>query len=139
MIIRDARESDATSIKALLGQLGYPDLSEKEVVQKIAGHSRPFYHMLVAEVGGRPIAFSALHWFEMLHRKGHIGRITAFCVDEKFRSQGIGQQLLKSSEEFLRQQDCARLEVTSNIKRTGAHRFYLKSGFLEDSLRFVKN
>ncbi len=139
MIIREANESDTRSIKRLLEQLGYPDLSEQEVREKIRRHVQPFYHLIVAEMDENVIAFAAVHWFEMLHRKGHIGRITAFCVDENLRSKGIGQQLLRAAEDHLKKHGCTRLEVTSNVKRSQAHRFYLKSGYLEDSLRFVKN
>jgi GNAT superfamily N-acetyltransferase len=138
MTIRTAKQSDAKSIKDLLSQLGYPDLSEQDIIEKLARHEQPYYRVLVAEEG-QIVAFASLHWFEMLHRKGHIGRVTAFCVDEKFRSRGIGQILLKACEDVLKKEGCQRLEVTSNVKRTQAHRFYLKSGYLEDSLRFVKN
>ena len=139
MTIREAKDVDVKSIKGLLAQLGYPDLTEKEVLEKMTRHTQPFYHLLVTEVDEKVVAFAALHWFEMLHRKGYLGRITAFCVDEKLRSKGIGRHLLKASEDFLRKQGCARLEVISNVKRSQAHRFYLKAGYLEDSLRFVKN
>jgi N-acetylglutamate synthase-like GNAT family acetyltransferase len=139
MTIREAKESDVKALQGLLTQLGYPDVTEAEVTDKVNIHTKASYHLMVAEIEGAVIAFAALHWFEMLHRKGYLGRITAFCVDEKLRSKGIGQQLLKAAEDFLRKQDCVRLEVTSNVKRSHAHRFYLKSGYLEDSLRFVKN
>jgi N-acetylglutamate synthase-like GNAT family acetyltransferase len=139
MIIREANALDLKAIKRLLVQLGYPDLSESEVMEKMSVHTKPSYYLMVVEMEGAVIAFAALHWFEMLHRKGTLGRITAFCVDENFRSKGIGQQLLKVAEEHLRKQGCARLEVTSNVRRDRAHQFYLKSGYLEDSLRFVKN
>jgi N-acetylglutamate synthase-like GNAT family acetyltransferase len=137
--IRHAKQSDAVSVQELLCQLGYPDFTLQEVQEKIASHDKAHYRVLVAEVEDRVVGVASLHWFEMLHRKGLLGRITAFCVHEDFRSRGIGQELLKACEVVLRDAGCERLEVTSNLKRAKAHQFYLKSGYLEDSLRFIKN
>lgn len=139
MVIRNATSSDASRLRELISQLGYSDFSEKEVAEKIEKHNQPGYRLLVVEEAGNVIAFASLHWFEMMHRKGFIGRITGFCVDENLRSRGIGQKLLKACEASLKKEGCNRLEVTSNIKRARAHQFYLKAGYLEDSLRFVKN
>ncbi len=139
MVIRNAKLSDAYRLRELISQLGYPDFSEKDAAEKIEKHNQPSYRLLVVEEASNVIAFASLHWFEMVHRKGFIGRITGFCVDESFRSRGVGQELLKACEASLKKEGCNRLEVTSNKKRARAHQFYMKAGYLDDSLRFVKN
>lgn len=138
MIIRKATPSDASSIQRLLVQLGYPDLSENDVVEKIKLYNQAGYCMLVAENEKKVVGFISLHWFDLVHWKGKLGRITSFCIDEKFRSKGVGQQLLQACEKLLLNEGCAKIEVTSNVRRTRAHTFYLKSGYVEDSKRFVK-
>ncbi len=136
--IRQAEASDAPFIKILLGQLGYPDFEEKDVMEKIAIHGRDDYRMLVADLDNKVVGFVSLHWFDLAHWHGKLGRITSFCIDEKFRSRGIGSQMLQAAEKILLKQDCVKLEVTSNLRRTDAHAFYLKAGYVEDSRRFVK-
>ena len=138
MTIRQAILSDAKSIQLLLSQLGYPDIDEQTALEKIELHSRTGYRLLVAETNTQVVGFIALHWFELMHWKGKMGRMTAFCVDENFRSQGVGKQLLVASENLLHLQGCAKFEVTSNGRRTRTHGFYLKNGYVEDSKRFVK-
>ena len=138
MLIRQAQPPDARSISNLLAQLGYPDIQEEMALEKIKIHTMAGYHMLIAEIDSQVVGFIALHWFELSHWEGRMGRMTAFCIDEKFRSRGIGKKLLDASEKFLHTQGCIKFEVTSNARRTRTHGFYLKNGYQEDSKRFVK-
>jgi GNAT superfamily N-acetyltransferase len=138
MIIRQATSADSTGIKSLLAQLGYPGLTEDEVKAKIKTYTSGSYNLLVTEVDGEVIAFISLHVFEIFHSKGLIGRISAFCVDENFRSKGIGAKLLQAAEDFFIKSGCSKIEVTSNAKRTRTHQFYLNLAYEEDSRRFVK-
>ena len=94
--------------------------------------------MLVAEHQNEVIAFVSMHGFEFLHAPGKIGRITAFCVEERYRSKGVGAMLLAAAEKYLTEQGCTKLEVTSNLARERTHQFYLQNGYLIDSKRFVK-
>lgn len=138
MVIRQASLSDAFYIQQLLGQLGYPDASLEMVSQKIQLHDGGDYHLLVAEHESEVIAFISLHRFEFLHAQGKIGRITAFCVEERYRSKGVGKLLLAAAEKHLIEQGCTKLEVTSNLARERTHQFYLQNGYVIDSKRFVK-
>ncbi len=138
MIIRHATSSDAPTVKNLLIQLGYPQLTVDQTNQKISTYSQENYALLVIEVDGEVAGFISLHVFDMFHSAGKIGRISAFCVDEKIRGRGLGKQLLKAAEDFLISNGCNKLEVTSNERRIRTHKFYADCGYIEDSRRFVK-
>lgn len=138
MIIRQAMSSDAVAIRRLLIQLGYPPSHDAFVNRKIERYSKEDYHLLVCDIDQEPVGFISLHWFEIFHSEGKMGRITAFCVSEHLRKQGIGSKLLVAAEKFLVLKGCSKIEVTSNVKRVLAHAFYLKHGYSEDSRRFVK-
>ena len=138
MLIRPAKINDSIAIQSLLGQLGYPIFDEQEVVEKIKLHQQPGYCILVSEIENKVVGYISMHWFELMHWKGSIGRFSSFCIDETFRSKGVGQALLKEAEAFLIKQECIKLEVTSNLRRARTHEFYLKAGYVEDSRRFVK-
>ena len=137
MNIRGATHADATEIHSLLEQLDHP-LSEKEVITKIHTYTLPYYHLLVVEIENKVMGFAALHWYDVFYDPGYVGRITAFCIDREFRSRGIGRILLKAAEVFFRNKGCIRIEVSSNERRTGAHRFYLQNHFIVNSKRFIK-
>ena len=138
MNIRQASATDAPFIQKLLQQLEHP-LTENEVLEKIQQYKAPYYHLLVCESENKIVAFASLHWYDVFYDIGSIGRITAFCVDQEFRSKGIGRLLLAATEEFFKTQHCIRMEVSSNERRTGAHRFYLENGFILNSKRFIKH
>ncbi|HQQ97409.1 MAG TPA: GNAT family N-acetyltransferase [Cyclobacteriaceae bacterium] len=137
-IIRPVEFRDAAAIQGLLAQLGYPDFTTAQAEERIQLHQAPGYAMQVAVAQNQIVAFAALHWFHLAHWHGSMGRITAFCVDAEFRSQGVGQQLLSACEALLFEKGCLKLEVTSNERREKAHQFYRKAGYTEDSRRFVK-
>jgi N-acetylglutamate synthase-like GNAT family acetyltransferase len=100
MIIREAEEKDADVLSSLLEQLGYPT-SADEILKRILQHKSDGYRLMMGEVNGEPIGFIALHWYHAFHHTRLIGRIVAFCVDEKCRSTGLGSQLLKYAEDLL--------------------------------------
>jgi len=138
MVIREANIQDVLAIQRLLAQLGYPDLPEEAVLEKINRYHSKDYRVLVGETDLNVIGFISLHWFEIFHSTGKIGRISAFCIDELFRSEGFGRLLLEAAEIFLVKQGCKKIEVTSNIRRIRTHEFYLERGYGEDSRRFTK-
>lgn len=137
MTVRDATDSDSPAVQRLLDQLGY-DLPLDIVRDNIRAHQEPGYRILVGVIDGHVMAFISLHCFKLMHWKEMVGRISAFCVDEGFRSKGVGRQLLHAAEEWMTSCGCAKLEVTSNTRRLRAHEFYLGLGYVEDSRRFVK-
>lgn len=138
IVIRQAVLSDAAVIKDLLVQLGYPDFTETLAKQKILAYQKENYKLFVAEFEKKVVGFISLHWFELMHWKDKFGRITSFCVDEKIRSKGVGKIMMDHVEKFLFEQGCIKIEVTSNNRRTRAHDFYLKLGYIEDARRFMK-
>jgi len=137
MIIRQGLLADSPSIDKLLTQLGYPQPGD-ESVDAIKSYNSEGYHLLVGEIDSIVVGFISLHWFDMFHMRGKIGRITGICVIEEKRSLGIGQELLLAAEEFLKFKGCVKVEVTTHLKRILTHEFYLKNGYIIDSKRFIK-
>ena len=137
MKIREGVAADAGTLAVLLEQLGHP-LSEHEVFKKIELFSTDGFRILVCEIGQRVTGFISLHWFDKFHSIGKTGRITALCVDEKFRGIGIGGSLVIAAENLLTAKGCREIEVTTNMRRQLTPDFYRKHGYTEQSRHFVK-
>jgi N-acetylglutamate synthase-like GNAT family acetyltransferase len=137
MIIRQGRSADSPSIQKLLEQLDYPQQADK-VIEAIESYYQDGYYLLVVEIDNVIVGFSSLHWFDMFHMRGKMGRITAICIHDELRSKGIGHKLLTASEDFLKSKGCVKVEVTTNLKRTLTHEFYAKHGYEVNSKRFIK-
>lgn len=135
--IEDAKSEDAKGLAILLGQLGYP-VADWEAMNKIQLQKSPTYKLLVAKEENQVLGFIALHFYHAFHLPAPVGRITAFCVNERVRGSGIGSLLLTTAEDFFHQHHCYKIEVTSNLKRTSTHQYYLQRGFTETSRHFVK-
>jgi len=137
MVIREAEEKDATILSELLGQLGHPS-SVEDALKRIQLHQLDGYRLLIGEVDGQAISFIALHWYHAFHRSHPIGRVVAFCVEESFRGKGWGSQLLKYAEDFFLTKNCFKIELTSNLRRKESHEYYLRKGYQQVSMHFVK-
>mgnify|MGYP005813194341 CR=1 FL=1 len=138
MKIREAVAADATTIAGLLEQLGHP-LSTDEVLKKIELFSSDGFRLLVCEIEKGVAGFISLHWFDKFHSIGKTGRITALCVDEKFRGIGIGRSLVIAGENLLTTKGCREIEVTTNMRRQLTPDFYRKNGYTEQSRHFIKS
>jgi N-acetylglutamate synthase-like GNAT family acetyltransferase len=137
MIVRTASTSDCVAISSLLVQLGYPR-TPSFVEDQLQHTVEDGYQVLVADDSGTVVGFASMHWFSMFHTKKLMGRITAICVSEHVRAQGIGGLLLVEAEKFLLSRECEKVEVTSNLSREFTHRFYLSHGYEENSRHFMK-
>jgi ribosomal protein S18 acetylase RimI-like enzyme len=140
MNIRPLTLADVPFAVPLMAELGYP-VEAGALAGRFAALSRsPDDVVFVAQQDdGKLAGLIACHSFEMLHRPGRLGRITALVVAEAFRGRGIGRQLLSAAEDHLRAHGCIKLEVTSAGHRDGAHAFYESQGYAEQRVRFVKD
>lgn len=135
--IRRATQADAFALEALIRQLGY-DESAADIAIQLAGMEEAGLAVFVAELDGRVAGCLATSIMQVLHRPKPVGRISMMVVAEGLRSRGIGAELVHAAEAWLLEQGCGIIEVTSNLKRTGAHRFYQKLGYERTSIRFAR-
>jgi GNAT superfamily N-acetyltransferase len=137
MTIREAEEKDAPVLSSLLAQLGYPT-SVEECLIRIEHYNQDGYKLVMGIIDEKVIGFIALHLYNAIHHDKPIGRVVAFCVDEFYRSKGWGSHLLKYAEDFFRNNNCTKVELTSNLKRKESHEYYFRKGYQQVSQHFVK-
>jgi len=136
MDVREGRPEDAEALAALIRELGY-DVDASEVAARMEALRRHGQPVLVAE---EREVIGCLTWNMMpvLHRNTQVGRISMLVVTGSRRSGGIGARLVAEAEARMAGLGCTLVEVTSNEKRTDAHRFYERLGYERTSLRFGK-
>jgi predicted N-acetyltransferase YhbS len=94
--------------------------------------------VLVAELDGAVVGCLSTSAMRVLHRLAPVGRISMMVVDEVLRDRGIGAALVRAAEQALAAQGCRMVEVTSNLRRIDAHRFYERLGYAKTSLRLAR-
>jgi GNAT superfamily N-acetyltransferase len=87
--------------------------------------------LLVGEVDGRVIAMLQLTFIAGLARRGAWrANIEAVRVASELRNRGIGAWLIAQALRRARAHGCRFAQLTSDKRRTEAHRFYRRLGFV---------
>ena len=135
--VRPAEPADGAALAKLIGQLGY-EVKEAQAVERLATMQAEDRLVLVTERDGEVIGCLSTSLMRVLHRPAPVGRISMMVVDEALRGRGIGAALVRAAEEALAERGCRLVEVTSNLRRAEAHRFYERLGYARTSVRLVK-
>ena len=87
--------------------------------------------VLVAEVDGEVVgACQLIRIRHLQHSGGLCAELESMHVRADQRSKGIGGVLLEEAIERARAAGCYRIQLTSNLARSDAHRFYARAGFV---------
>ena len=129
MNIRLAKQSDASAIAELAGQLGYPTSTEQAIGR---------LNILLNSVDDIIIVMEGeemqiVGWVHVHARPSLIdspfAEIGGLIVDEAHRSASVGRLLVAEAEAWAKARGLANLWVRSNIVRDRAHHFYEQLGF----------
>jgi GNAT superfamily N-acetyltransferase len=96
------------------------------------------YFVFVAKIESKVIAFAELHFMHFVYEEKPRARLSSYCVDAAYRNKNIGSGFLGIMEEFCKQHNIFRVELTSNLRRMDAHRFYEANGYSFVSKAFHK-
>lgn len=131
--IREAQEKDALKLSELMKQLGYPISTEIILARIKLYQSNQAYFSYVAEINNCVIGSISVAIIDYFHREGRFARIVAMIVDEDYRKQGVGKQLIDRAEQAIKKYHCDFVELTSGMHREGlgSHNFYQKLGYID--------
>ncbi|QGH35690.1 GNAT family N-acetyltransferase [Gracilibacillus salitolerans] len=141
MLIRDFKMSDVPQIVPLMKQLGYPT-TEAQFQQRMSTiQPLPNYQTIVAEEQNDIVGLLGLSLQHFYEHDGTFVQVGVFIVDEKFRGQGIGKQLLVTSEKWAEKQGARKILINSGNReeRKNAHQIYSTLGYEAKSIGFVKD
>lgn len=97
------------------------------------------YEFFFLEVDGEEIAYMSLEKGERSTRK--LGRYIAVIdlyVKKGFRGEGYGTQLIEKAQKYAEEEDADYMMVAAEWENERAREFYLKNGFEEKKVKFVK-
>lgn len=141
MPIRPAALSDAQTISRLLTQLEYPGTQDFLEVRLAAMLRDPAETLIVWEEPDNPpriLGLLSLHFIPQLALRGDFARISYFAVDDAARGKGIGRAMEEEATRLAREHGCALIEVHCHSRRTQAHGFYARQGYVESPKYLVK-
>jgi GNAT superfamily N-acetyltransferase len=138
--VRRATAADLPRVVELLMQESISD----EVREDVGPPLPPAYHealaaieadanngIFVAEMGGVIVGAFQRTFIRHLQRGGErVSEIESVIVDEPHRRRGIGAAMMRWAMDEARAAGCKRMQLTSNVARKDAHRFYERLGFV---------
>ncbi|MFD4131668.1 GNAT family N-acetyltransferase [Streptomyces goshikiensis] len=141
--IRPATEDDLPAIVAMLADdpLGATRESPDDLTPYAAALKRlvedPHQHVVVAVRGDRVVGTLQLTIVPGLSRKGATRSIIeGVRVHADERGSGLGTQFVEWAVDQSRRENCQLVQLTSDVTRTDAHRFYERLGFTASHVGF---
>ncbi|MFD3927933.1 GNAT family N-acetyltransferase [Streptomyces sp. NPDC058614] len=141
--IRAAVTDDVPAIVAMLADdpLGAERESPDDLTPYLAALARlsgdANQHVVVAVRSGRVVGTLQLTVIPGLSRKGATRSIIeGVRVHADERGSGLGTRLIEWAIDESRRQDCQLVQLTSDVTRTDAHRFYERLGFTASHVGF---
>jgi GNAT superfamily N-acetyltransferase len=90
---------------------------------------------ILAEANGRPIGYIIAKYAPHAYRSQNpIAELEVMFVEEQYRNQGVGGQLMTAFKAWARQAGAARLRVGAFAGNTDSQRFYRRHGFVDFEL-----
>ena len=135
---RVASRKDLAAILSLLAddavaqsRTGYAEAPTPAVVAAFDEIERDANNeLLVGEQHGELIATLQLTILPGLSRRGmRRAQVEAVRVRADLRGQRIGERLMDYAIERARERGCGLMQLTTDLRRAEAHRFYLRLGF----------
>lgn len=113
----------------LAGQLGYPSRPD-DIARRLADLQSSNDHrvFILERADGGVAGWVGVSIYRSVESDAR-AEITGLVVDERFRSQGIGQRLLERAENWAREKGCSVVALRSNVIRGRAHAFYERCGY----------
>ena len=136
-VIRRARRDDVPAIVGLFaddhGGRSSPEhvtLGPGQLAAFDAIAEQPDNSVYVAERDGAVVGTFQLTFIRQLSYGGClVAQIESVHVHSSQRGQRIGEQMMRFAIDLARQRGALRVQLTSNVRRERAHRFYERLGF----------
>ena len=90
----------------------------------------PNNELIVAELDGAVVGTLQLTFTPSISFQGSKrATVESVRIDEKYRGRGLGRKLMLWAIDRAKEQECVSMQLTTNMDRRDAHRFYESLGF----------
>lgn len=139
MIYRKYKSKDISAIRDILEKdLGYDcelnKLNNRINEMLIRGN----YQIFVACDGDKVVGYIGCVSYLAFELDNEGMKIIALAVSKEYRRKGIGTQLLKTAEQWAKENNIEVILLNSGLPREDAHAFYESQGYFKKSYGFIK-
>ena len=138
-IYRKYESGDISAIRDILeNDLGYNcefDSLKNRVDEMM---KRGNYQIFVACDGDKVVGYIGCVNYLAFELENEGMKIIALAVSKAYRRKGIGTQLLKTAEQWAKENNIEVVLLNSGLPREEAHTFYESQGYFKKSFGFIK-
>ena len=139
MIYRKYENGDISDVRDILeNDLGYNCEIEKLNIRIQEMSSRGNYQIFVACDGDKVVGFIGCVSYLAFELENEGMKIIALAVSKEYRRKGIGTKLLKTAEQWAKENNIEVILLNSGLPRENAHTFYESQGYFKKSYGFIK-
>ena len=142
---RQATEADLPFLDALIEadevaaarDIAPPDNEAQQLEAMRAIAADPNHELWIVEADGAPVASFHLSYLPGVSRKGAWrGQIESVRVMPALRGKGVGEAMMRWAVARCEAKGCSVVQLTSDMRREAAHRFYERLGFAHSHAGF---
>ena len=78
-------------------------------------------------------------WFCTRHYSGRSVEVDHVCIEEAYRNQGLGSQLMIWIENYVSKKGYETIELNTYVENILSHKFYQKQGYRKLGFHFLKS
>lgn len=139
MIYRKYESQDISAIRDILeNDLGYNCELDKLNNRINEMMKRGNYQVFVVCDGDKVVGYVGCVSYLAFELENEGMKIIALAVSKEYRRKGIGTQLLKTAEQWAKENNIEVILLNSGLQREDAHVFYESQGYLKKSYGFIK-
>ena len=139
MIFRKYESKDISAIRDILkNDLGYNCELIKLNARINEMLKRGNYQIFVACDGDKVVGYIGCVSYLAFELENEGMKIIALAVSKEYRRKGIGTQLLKTAEQWAKENNIEVVLLNSGLPRVDAHAFYESQSYFKKSYGFIK-
>lgn len=139
MIYRKYESQDISAIRDLLeNDLGYNCELNKLNTRINEMLKRGNYQIFVACDGDKVVGYIGCVSYLAFELENEGMKVIALAVSKEYRRKGIGTKLLKTAEQWTKENNIEVVLLNSGLPREDAHAFYESQGYFKKSYGFIK-
>lgn len=125
-------------IMPLVKKMAKDSISDAVLLQRLQEMSTQNYECVGVYDHEQLIGVAGM-WFCTRHYSGRSVEVDHVCIEDAYRNQGLGNQLMIWIENYVREKGYETIELNTYVENILSHKFYHKQGYKKLGFHFLKS
>jgi GNAT superfamily N-acetyltransferase len=126
------------SILPLVKKMAKESISDAVLLQRLQEMTTQNYECVGVYDHQQLIGVAGM-WFCTRHYSGRSVEVDHVCIEDAYRNQGLGSQLMVWIENYVKEKGYETIELNAYVENILSHKFYQKQGYKKLGFHFLKS